>query len=145
MQGLLIIVVIKREVIQLLEVKELGEGHVQRACNLMEIHNAGIAGSAIDDIVDRRLPHIAHPGKLIDRDPALLAQAADAVCVDFAVVHKNTPYYHCYPNLVNSMIIWDFALLPKYRLTDKIFFATLYLNIGNRGVANGSVYILWTP
>ena len=29
------------------------------------------------------------------------------------------------------MIIWDFALLPKYRLTDKIFSATLYLNIGN--------------
>lgn len=74
----------------------------------MQVHDAGITGSAVDDVVDRRLAHIAHPGELIDRDPALPAQTADAVCVDFAVVHKNTPYYHCYPNSVNSMIIWVF-------------------------------------
>ena len=71
----------------------------------MQVHDAGITGSAVDDVVDRRLTHVAHLGELVDRDAALLAQAADAVCVDFAVVHKNTPYYHCYPNLVNSMII----------------------------------------
>ena len=74
----------------------------------MQINDAGITGSAIDDVVDGRLAHVAHFCELVDRDPALLTQAADAVCVDFAVVHKNTPYYHCYPNSVNSMIIWDF-------------------------------------
>ena len=97
----------------------------------MEIHDAGIASSAVDDIINGRLAHIAHFGELIDRDPALLAQAADAICIDFTIVHRNTPYYHDYPNSVNSMIIWDFVILPKYRLTVEIISATLYLNIGS--------------
>ena len=63
----------------------------------MQVHNAGIAGSAVDDIVDGRLAHVAHLSELIDRDPALLAQTADAVCVDFAVVHKNTPILSLLP------------------------------------------------
>lgn len=71
----------------------------------MQVYDAGIAGSAVDDIINRRLAHIAHLGELIDRDPALLAQAADAVCVDFTIVHRNTPYYHDYPNSINVMII----------------------------------------
>ena len=58
----------------------------------MQVHNAGIGGSAVDDVVDGRLAHVAHFGKLIDRDPALLAQAADAVRVDFAVGHKNNSH-----------------------------------------------------
>ena len=107
-RKVLLLVILEREVVQLFEVEELGEGHVQRACDLVEVDHAGVAGSAVDDVVDGRLAHVAHLGELIDRDPALLAQAADAVCVDFAVVHKNTPYYHCYPNSVNSMIIWVF-------------------------------------
>ena len=57
----------------------------------MEVDHAGVTGSAVDDVIDGRLAHVAHLGELIDRDPALLAQAADAVCVDFAVVHK-TPH-----------------------------------------------------
>ena len=57
----------------------------------MQINDAGITGSAVDDIVDRRLAHVAHLGELIDRDPALLAQAADAVRVDFTIIHiKNS-------------------------------------------------------
>ena len=71
----------------------------------MQINDAGITGSAIDDVVDGRLAYVAHLGELIDRDPALLAQAADAVCVDFTIVHRNTPYYHDYPNSINVMII----------------------------------------
>ena len=92
MQGLLILVVIKREVIQLLEVEKFCKRHVQRACDLVEVYDAGVLRSAVDDVVDARLPHVAHPGELIDRDPALLAQAADAVCVDFAIGHKNNSH-----------------------------------------------------
>lgn len=57
----------------------------------MQINDAGVAGSAVDDIVDGRLAHVAHLSELIDRDPALLAQAADAVRVDFTISHiKNS-------------------------------------------------------
>lgn len=57
----------------------------------MEIHNAGVAGSPVDDVIDGRLAHVAHLGELIDRDPALFAQAADAVRVDFTISHiKNS-------------------------------------------------------
>ncbi len=87
----LIFIILKREVIQLFEVEELGEGHIQRACNLVEVHDSGIAGSAVDDIVDGRLAHVAHLGELVDRDPTLLAQAADAVRVYFTICHiKNS-------------------------------------------------------
>lgn len=103
--ALLLLVIFERERVQLFEVEELGEGHVQRACHLVEVHHAGVARPAVNDIVDGRLSYVAHLGKLIDRDPALLAQAADAVCVDFTIVHRNTPYYHDYPNSINVMII----------------------------------------
>lgn len=87
-----ILIIIKREVVQLLEIKKFGQRHVQRACDLMQVHDAGIAGSAVDDIVDGRLAHVAHPGELIDRDPALFAQAANAFRIDFAVGHKNNSH-----------------------------------------------------
>lgn len=58
----------------------------------MQINDAGITGSAVDDVVDGRLAYVAHLGELIDRDAALFAQAADAVCVDFAVGHKNSSH-----------------------------------------------------
>ena len=57
----------------------------------MQINDAGITGSAIDDVVDGRLAHVAHLGELIDRDPALFAQAADAPRIDFTICHvKNS-------------------------------------------------------
>ena len=87
----LFLIIVKRKVIKLLEIKELSKSHVQRACDLMEIHDAGISGSAVDDVVDGRLAHVAHLGELVDRDPALFAQAADAVRVDFTISHiKNS-------------------------------------------------------
>lgn len=39
----------------------------------MQVHNAGITGSAVDDVVDGRLAYVAHLGELIDRDAALFA------------------------------------------------------------------------
>ena len=89
---LLLLVIVERECVQLLEVEELGEGHVQRACDLVQVHDAGIANSAVDNVVYRRLAHVAHPSELVDRDPALLAQAANAFRVDFAVGHKNNSH-----------------------------------------------------
>lgn len=70
---LFILIIVERECVQFLEVEELGKRHVQRACDLMQVHDAGVLGSAVDDIVDGRLAYVAHPGELIDRDPALLA------------------------------------------------------------------------
>ena len=64
---------------------------MQRAGDLVEVDHAGVTGSAVDDVVDGRLAHGAHLGELIDRDPALFAQAADAVRVDFTISHiKNS-------------------------------------------------------
>ena len=99
MHGL-IFVIIERELVQLFEIKELSQCHIERGCNLMQVHNARIPGSAVDDVVDGRLAHIAHLGELIDRDTALLAQAADALCVQFSVIHISTPIL---------------SLLPKFR------------------------------
>ena len=84
---LLLLVIVERECVQLLEVKEFSKRHVQRACDLVQVHDAGVLRSAVDDIVDRRLAHVAHPGELIDRDPALFAQAADAPRIDFTIYH----------------------------------------------------------
>ena len=96
----LIFVIIKRELVQLFEVKKLSQRHIERGSDLMQVHNARIPGPAVDDIVDGRLAHVAHLGELIDRDPALLAQAADALCVQFSVNHISTPIL---------------SLLPKFR------------------------------
>lgn len=96
----LIFVIIERELVQLLEIEELGQCHIERGCDLMQVHNTRISGPAVDDVVDGRLAHIAHLGELIDRDPALLAQAANALCVQISVNHISTPIL---------------SLLPKFR------------------------------
>ena len=99
MHGL-IFVIIKRELVQLFEVKELSQRHIERSCDLMQVHNARIPGPAVYDIVDGRLAYIAHLCELIDRDPALLAQATNALCVQISVNHISTPIL---------------SLLPKFR------------------------------
>lgn len=57
----------------------------------MQVDNAGVLRSAVDNVVNRRLPHVAHLGELVYGNPSLLAEAANPPLVQFNVVHNVPP------------------------------------------------------
>ena len=49
----LIFVIIERELVQFLEIEELGQCHIERGCDLMQVHDSRIPCPAVDDVVNR--------------------------------------------------------------------------------------------
>lgn len=73
MDMLFFCVVIKRVFVQILEVKKLRQRHIKGNGDFVHRFDAGIFGDPADDIVQCRLPNVAHRGQLVDRDATLSA------------------------------------------------------------------------
>ena len=53
----------------------------------MKCHDPGVLGKAAHDVVDGGLIDAAHRGELVDGDPALLTELADAADIQIGLFH----------------------------------------------------------
>ena len=80
-------IVVKGVFVQRVEVKELGQGHVERQRDLVKRFHTRVLRQSAHDVVQRGLPDVAHGREFVDRDAARSAKRPYALDIQIGILH----------------------------------------------------------
>ena len=91
------VIIVKRVFIQFFKIKELRKRHVESQRDLVKGFDAGILRKTTNDIIQRRLFHIAHRSELVDSNAPFFAKHPDSLYVQLRVLHCHHLRHYHYP------------------------------------------------
>ncbi len=113
---LFIIAFIKGIVVQFIEVKKFGQGHIKGKGNFVQRLDSGIFRESAHDVVQGGLLNIAHSGKFINGNMPLLAQLSYAPDVDIRIIHNHFLTVIITHLRVNMMITTEKHIITRIRV-----------------------------
>ena len=113
---LFIVAVVKRVVVQFIEVKKFGQGHIKGKGNFVQCLDSRIFRESAHDVVQGGLLNIAHSGKFINGDMPILAQLSYAPDIDIRIIHNHFLTVIITHLWVNMMITMENRTITRIRV-----------------------------